>query len=101
MNADYNPTPTPDSLTIRRDQETDCSNITIADDTLVEEDKEFGVVIVANASTFTPGVNIVQNSTFIVIKDDDGKKDPLNPFSAEHNCNIHMCITTLVVMGNV
>ena len=67
MNADYNPTPTPDSLTIRRDQETDCSNITIADDTLVEEDKGFGVVIVANASTFTAGVNIVQNSTFMMM----------------------------------
>ena len=85
MSADYNPTPTPGSLTIRKSL---CSNITLADDTLVEENEEFGVVIVTNTSTFTAGVNIVQNSTYIVIEDDDIKKDPLNSLTAEQDRDI-------------
>ena len=76
QNSDYDPTPTPGLLTIRKDQERDCSNITILDDTIVEEDEEFGVAIATTMTTFTAGVNIVRNQSTVVIEDDDGKKDP-------------------------
>ena len=70
--ADYDPNPTKDVLTLMRGQERDCTNITIIDDVLVEEDVEFNVSISLQSQDFGEGVNITLDIATVVIEDDDG-----------------------------
>ena len=70
--ADYDPNPTKDVLTLMRSQERDCTNITIIDDVLVEEDVEFNVSISLQSQDFGAGVNITLDIATVVIEDDDG-----------------------------
>ena len=70
--ADYDPNPTKDVLTLMRGQERDCTNITIIDDVMVEEDVEFNVSISLQSQDFGAGVNITLDIATVVIEDDDG-----------------------------
>jgi hypothetical protein len=68
---DYNPTPDPVTLVLKRGQGTVCSNITIIDDLHVEEDKRLNVTVTEGPHTFAAGVNILRGSAVVIIEDDD------------------------------
>ena len=72
---DYNPTPDPVTLVLKRGQGTVCSNITIIDDLHVEEDKRLNVTVTEGPHTFAAGVNILRGSAVVIIEDDDGKTE--------------------------
>ena len=78
--GDYNTVPNPQTLTLERGQEQACANIAIYDDSTVEEEEEFQVILssVTNTSsvvnTFTAGTNILVDKANITIEDDDGNK---------------------------
>ena len=65
--------PNPSILTIRRGQETACSNITIHDDGIVEMIEIFHVTVGVVNSTFSAGVNLTQSRATVEIKDNDGE----------------------------
>ena len=70
---DYDPTPKPVTLVLTRGQDRDCSNITITNDLLVEENELLSVSITSFSHTFSAGINFVRNTANISIEDDDGR----------------------------
>ena len=71
-------TPDPTVLTIKREQEIACVNITVTDDLLVEERDVVNVSLTLIHFTFSAGVNITREMAAILIDDNDGK------FTATH-----------------
>ena len=71
---------TPDStvLTIKKEQEIACVNITVMDDLSVEERDVVNVSLALMNFTFYAGVNITRETAAILIDDNDGK------FTATH-----------------
>ena len=65
---------TPDStvLTIVREQEIACVNITVMDDLTVEERDVVNVSLTLQNDTFSAGVNITLETAAILINDNDG-----------------------------
>ena len=72
---DYIPTPSPMTVVLMRGQDMACSNITIIDDLIVEENKEFNVNVTEVSHTFAAGVNILRGTAVVSIEDDDGESD--------------------------
>ena len=88
-NEDYDMTPNPSILTIRRGQEMACSNITIHDDGIVERIEIFHVTVGIVNSTFSAGVNLTQSTSTVEIKDNDGELSTLLMTIHSPNETIH------------
>lgn len=70
--TDYIPAPNKSFLIIRQGQESDCTNITVLDDTFIEAVEEFNVTLLEISNTFGAGVNITRGLATVEIEDDDG-----------------------------